>query len=759
MARFDTVLVANRGEVACRIIESARALGLQSVAVYSDADRGAAHVRLADRAVHIGPPPPRESYLRLDRLLDAAEATGAGAIHPGYGFLSESAAFVEACDAHEIAFVGPTKAHLQLFGTKHAARTAAAESEIPLLPGSGLLDSIEDAIREADSVGWPVMVKATGGGGGIGIQPCANAGELRSAFENIQRVATSNFGSGGVYLERLVGLARHVEVQLFGDGEGRVITLGDRDCSLQRRNQKVIEEAPAPNIPDAVRASLRDAAHRLAGTVAYRSAGTVEFVYDAATEEAFFLEVNPRLQVEHRVTEAIYEIDLVGWMLRLANGDSSFFDEPHEPSGHAIEARVYAEEPAADFRPSIGLVTEVVLPRDVRVDAWVEAGTEVTAFYDPLLAKIIATGDDRDAARRRLLDALAGTRVGGIETNLGLLRAALGAAPFLDAVHSTATLSSIVDPTPRIEVRTPGSQTTVQDWPGRLGYWDVGVPPSGPMDDLSFRLGNRALGNDPGAPGLECVLSGPALVFTHATAVCLTGAPVAATVSGRPQPMWEPFTVAADQTLDIGSIDGPGLRTYVLVAGGFDVPTHLGSASTFTLGGFGGHAGRALRAGDVLHSRTPGAVGDEGSIVGVPELTTSWWIGVLEGPHGAPEFFTPADIDAFFAATWRVHYNSARTGVRLVGPSPGWERADGGEAGLHPSNIHDTPYATATVNFTGDTPILLGPDGPSLGGFVCPATVAISERWKLGQLRPGDSVTFVPLAASVARSRRAGSAR
>ncbi|MET7941173.1 5-oxoprolinase/urea amidolyase family protein [Streptomyces sp. NPDC005302] len=744
---FDTLLVANRGEIAVRIICSARELGLRTVAVYSDADRAAPHVRLADEAVRLGPAPAKESYLDADLVLRAAKDTGAGAIHPGYGFLSEDAAFARRCEDAGIVFVGPTPEQLELFGAKHTARAAARAAGVPLAPGTELLTGLPEALEAAGRIGYPVMLKATGGGGGIGMSACRSDAELTEAWERVQRVAAASFSSSGVFLERLVEDARHVEVQVFGDGLGRVVTLGDRDCSLQRRNQKVLEEAPAPGLPAAVRDRLAAAARELCASVDYRSAGTVEFVYDAAREEAYFLEVNTRLQVEHPVTEEIYGVDLVAWMLRLARGESSVVRDPGTPRGHAVEARLYAEDPSREHRPSAGLLTRVEFPGGVRVDGWIETGTEVTTSYDPMLAKIVAYGTDRAHALERLDEALARTRVDGIETNLGLVRAALAEPSFRRAAHSTATLAAVTDPTPRIEVVAGGTLTTVQDWPGRTGYWQVGVPPCGPMDDLSFRLGNRAIGNPEGAPGLECTLQGPALRFTHPTTVCVTGAPAPVTVDGTEVVPWEPVTVPAGSVLEIGAPAGHGLRTYVLFAGGgLDVPAFLGSAATFTLGRFGGHGGRALRTGDVLHG---GAVTGFGAPVPPddrPAFTDVWRIGAVEGPHAAPEFFTEDDIHDFYAADWKVHFNSARTGVRLVGPKPRWARKDGGEAGLHPSNIHDTPYSVGAVDYTGDMPVLLGPDGPSLGGFVCPATVVSTERWKLGQLRPGDTVRFAPLA-------------
>ncbi|MFF5304565.1 5-oxoprolinase/urea amidolyase family protein [Streptomyces sp. NPDC013161] len=741
---FDTLLIANRGEIAVRIIRTARELGLRTVAVYSDADRSAPHVRLADEAVRLGPAPAKESYLDADLVLKAAKDTGAGAIHPGYGFLSEDAAFARRCEDAGIVFVGPTPAQLELFGAKHTARAAAEAAGVQLAPGTGLLVNLDEALAQSQLIGYPVMLKATGGGGGIGMSACHSPAELTESWERVQRVAAASFSSAGVFLERLVEHARHVEVQVFGDGKGRVVTFGDRDCSLQRRNQKVVEEAPAPGLPDHIRTQLATSARDLCASVDYRSAGTVEFVYDARREEAYFLEVNTRLQVEHPVTEEVYGVDLVAWMLRLAQGEPDVVRDPGSPRGHAVEARVYAEDPSREHRPSAGLLTRVEFPDGVRVDGWVETGTEVTTSYDPMLAKVIAYGPDRAHALRRLDEALARTRVDGIETNLGLVRAALAKPDFGAATHSTATLTTVTDPTPRIEIVSGGTLTTVQDWPGRTGYWQVGVPPCGPMDDLSFRLGNRALGNEEGTPGLECTLQGPTLRFTHATTVCVTGAPAPVTVDDTPVPQWEPVTVPAGATLEIGTPAEHGLRTYVLVAGGLDVPAFLGSASTFTLGRFGGHGGRALRTGDVLHGGTV----TEGTSVPTadrPAFAAVWDVAAVEGPHAAPEFFTEDDIRDFYAADWKVHFNSARTGVRLVGPKPRWARTDGGEAGLHPSNIHDTPYSVGAVDYTGDMPVLLGPDGPSLGGFVCPATVITQERWKLGQFRPGDTVRFLPV--------------
>ena len=766
---FDTLLVANRGEIAVRILRTARALGLRTVAVHSDADAAAPHVRLADTAVRLGPAPVSESYLRADAVLDAALATGAGAVHPGYGFLSEDAAFATAVEAAGLAFVGPTPAHLAVFGDKHRARQAARGAGVPLVAGSGLLDDVDAALAAAEAVGYPVMLKAVGGGGGIGLQTCDGPDALREAYVRVQRLAAASFGRGGVFLERYVRHARHLEVQVFGDGTGRVVSLGDRDCSLQRRHQKVLEEAPAPGLPDDVRERLATSARALTASVAYRSAGTVEYVYDVDRQEAAFLEVNTRLQVEHPVTEEVTGVDLVGWMLRLARGDTDLTaelaalpDAGPPLAGHAVEARVYAEDPRRGYRPSAGLLTHVTFPEGVRVDAWAEAGQEVTPHYDPLLAKVVVHGADRGAALDAAADALAGTAVHGVATNLPLLRAAVGDDDVRAAAHTTATLAGVADDEPWVEVLRPGVMTTVQDWPGRLGHWDVGISPSGPMDDLSFRLGNVALGNPEGAPGLEATHAGPRLRFSHAAVVCVTGADAPVTVDGATVPQWAPVDVPAGAVLDIGTPTGAGLRTYVLVRGGLDVPAYLGSAATFALGGFGGYTGRALATGDVL---VPAPVADDAPtpapvpLGARPVLAHAWELAVQEGPQPAPTYFTRDDMTMLYAATWHVQAHANRTGIRLSGPRPRWARPDGGDAGLHPSNLHDNPYSVGALNLSGDTPILLGPDGPSLGGFACPVTVVVGHRWKLGQIRPGDTVRLVPVPEATADALRVSTVR
>jgi urea carboxylase len=757
---FDTVLIANRGAIACRVIRSLKALGLRSVAVYSEADADSLHVAMADASVCIGPPPAAQSYLDPQRILDAARATGAGAIHPGYGFLSENPDFAQACEDAGIAFIGPTPAQMRAFGLKHTARALAEAQGVPLLPGSGLLADLAQAQSEAARIGYPVMLKSTAGGGGIGMRLIRSDAEMGPAFEAVQRLAQANFKDAGLFLEKFVERARHIEVQLFGDGRGTVVALGERDCSAQRRNQKVIEETPAPDLSDVTRAALQQTAVRLAEAVNYRSAGTVEYVLDADTGAFYFLEVNTRLQVEHGVTEQVTGVDLVAWMLKLARGDDFALHVP-TPQGASIQVRLYAEDPARNFQPCAGGLTEVVFPADARIETWVATGSEVPPHYDPMIAKLIVTGRDRFDAVAKLQAALAATRLGGIETNLRYLRAVVADPVFVQGHMVTRSLADLHYQPQALEVLEPGVQTTVQDHPGRTGYWAVGVPPSGPMDDLAMRLANRLVGNASDAAALECTLSGPSLRFHHDTVIAVCGAAMPVTVDGVALPLWQSHTVKAGSVLKLGAVQGPGARSYLALRGGLDVPLYLGSRSTFTLGQFGGHAGRTLRVGDMLHMGTDAVAEPLATLPAevVPVYDTHWDIAVLYGPHGAPDFFTDGDVQMFFGTDWQVHYNSSRTGVRLIGPKPEWARRDGGEAGLHPSNIHDNAYAIGAIDFTGDMPVILGPDGPSLGGFVCPAVVLASERWKMGQLRPGDSVRFRCVTADEALALHAAQER
>ncbi|MBW8191060.1 urea carboxylase [Neiella marina] len=749
---FAKVLIANRGAIACRIIRTLRQMNVASVAVYAEADADSLHVAQADEAYSLGDGPAAQTYLDQDKLLAIAAESGAEAVHPGYGFLSENPDFVARCEQAGLVFLGPTAEQMNGFGLKHQARALAEQAKVPLLPGTALLDSLEQALAQAEQIGYPVMLKSTAGGGGIGMQCCDDNTQLSDSYESVKRLSENNFSNAGLFLEKFIQHARHIEVQIFGDGEGGVVALGERDCSAQRRNQKVIEETPAPHLSDETRQALQNTAIRLASQVNYRNAGTVEFVLDQDTEQFYFLEVNTRLQVEHGVTEQVFGVDLVRWMIELGASELTplaVIAPTLKPTGHAIQVRLYAEDANKNFQPSAGLLTQVEFPQgsNVRIDHWIEAGLEVSPFFDPMLAKIIYTGSDRQQALAGLRQALTDTRLYGIEHNLGYLSQLLATDLVASGTVLTRSLNDFTYQPTTFDVVTGGTQTTIQDYPGRAGYWDIGVPPSGPMDSVSFRLLNQLLGNDNSAAGLEIIISGPTLKFNCATVIAFGGADIDAQLDGQPIQAWSLVNVEPGQTLTLGRISGAGARSYMAVAGGIQCPDYLGSKSTFTLGQFGGHGGRALRAGDVLHlcsdaCKQAAATPTSNTQITPPQLTDDWVIRVIYGPHGAPDFFTDDDIQAFFEAEWQVHFNSSRTGVRLVGPKPQWARTDGGEAGLHPSNIHDNAYAVGTIDFTGDMPVILGPDGPSLGGFVCPATIIKADLWKMGQLKAGDKVRF-----------------
>ncbi|MDR1766636.1 MAG: 5-oxoprolinase/urea amidolyase family protein [Lachnospiraceae bacterium] len=831
---FRKVIVPNRGEIAARILLTLKKMGICGVLAYAKADEDSLAVDMADEVVCLGAGGATETYLDAGKVLEAAKMAGADALHPGYGFLSENAAFARRCAKDGICFIGPSPELIETFGRKHAARSLAGDADVPVLPGTGLLGGAGEALALADEIGYPVMLKSTAGGGGIGMRACHSPRELEEAFPAVSHLAEGNFHDAGLFLERCVPCPRHVEVQVFGNRHGETVAFTERDCSLQRRNQKIMEESPAPGLPCTMRGELRAAALRLAKQANYRNAGTVEFLYDAQAQAFYFLEVNTRLQVEHGITEAIHGIDLVEWMVKEAAGEltglqalagyrplaSSADHSPSAPGtyppgtripalpagSHALEARIYAEDPWRGFLPCAGRIDHAVFPGDgdgdghsarsgppspmagkdalpaadtpngmprsvppspmtgedppsvraiLRVDTWIKKGSTVSPLFDPLLAKIIVTGADRAEAIRNMRDALDATRIYGVQTNAGYLRALLDTEEYQTGGFHTGTFARFSPVEPTLEVLEGGIQTTVQSYPGFAGYWSVGVPPCGPMDSYSFRLGNRLLGNREDAPGLEMTLRGGSYRFRTNLCFCLAGADMGAKLDAAPIRLYQVYDASAGSLLELGACD-VGMRTYLLVAGGFDVPAVLGSAATFVDGRFGGHGGRALRTGDVLHlGQRPPHTPAKGLAIPAdhrPTIGHEWIIGVLPGPQPTEEYLLPSYMEGLEETVYEVNFNSNRTGVRLNGPAPQWSREDGGDAGLHPSNIHDNAYAVGALDLTGDQSILLGVDGPSLGGFVCPVTTAKGELWKLGQLRPGDRVRFRLLGLAQAKA-------
>jgi acetyl-CoA carboxylase biotin carboxylase subunit len=429
---FPSVLVANRGEIARRIMRACRALGVRAIAVYSEADAGSPHVAEADQALLIGPAPARESYLDVDRLLTAARESGARAVHPGYGFLSESWRFAKACEEAGLVFVGPPWRVIKQMGDKVAARRRMEEAGVPVVPGSeGALDSLEAAQETAAKIGYPLMLKAAAGGGGIGMVRVADAAGLPAAWTSAQRRAQAAFGSGALFVERYITEPRHVEVQVLGDGEGRVVHLHERECSIQRRHQKLVEESPAPGLDPGLKARLVAAAVAGARAAGYVNAGTMEFIVQGG--EFYFLEMNTRLQVEHPVTEEVTGLDLVQWQLRIASGESiPWTQEQIVQRGAAIECRIYAEDPAKGFMPSPGSITRLVLPNGpgVRLECGVAEGVQVSVHYDPLLAKLVTRGETREEAIARMSAALDGFVVEGVRTVIPFHRRVLASEAF-----------------------------------------------------------------------------------------------------------------------------------------------------------------------------------------------------------------------------------------------------------------------------------------------------------------------------------------
>lgn len=439
--QFNKILIANRGEIACRVIRSARKMGIRTVAVYSDADKDSLHVSMADEAVHIGGAPSRDSYLVFERVIEAAKMTGAEAIHPGYGFLSENAAFCNACKENNIVFIGPPVGAIEAMGSKSAAKNIMAEAQVPLVPGYHGDDQSRDILKKAsDDMGYPVLLKAAAGGGGKGMRQVWNEVEFDEALNAAKREAMNGFGDDHMLVEKYLTQPRHVEIQVFCDQQGNAVYLFERDCSVQRRHQKVIEEAPAPGMSEELRAAMGEAAIRSAQAINYVGAGTVEFLLDI-DGSFYFMEMNTRLQVEHPVTEMISGQDLVEWQLRVAAGESlPLRQDQLKINGHAFEARIYAEDPENDFLPVTGQLSFLQAPETsehVRVDTGVRQGDEVSVYYDPMIAKLIVWDENRDKALQRLTKALSEYRISGMTTNIDFLYNLANSSPFKEAQLDT----------------------------------------------------------------------------------------------------------------------------------------------------------------------------------------------------------------------------------------------------------------------------------------------------------------------------------
>lgn len=693
------------------------------------------------------------------------------AIIPGYGFLSENADFAKAVISSGMVWVGPSPQSINDFGLKHIARALAVKAHVPVVPGTdGLLTDEDHAVEESKRLGFPVILKATAGGGGLGLATCKNVDDVRGSFEIVKSRGKNLFKDAGIFIERFYPDSHHIEVQVFGNGQGDAIHFGERECSIQRRHQKVIEECPSPFIvkfPE-LREKLCNSAVRLAESIKYGSAGTIEYLVDDETGDFFFLEMNTRLQVEHGVTELCYDVDLVELMLRQADAETvgrSGLDTQHlksfrpkGPRGSAIEARVYAENPAREYAPSPGTLQIVEWKEsNARIDTWVKTGTVVSSHYDPLLAKVMFHSPSRGRTINDMQKFLRNSRICGPPTNLEFLACILEDSDYINGRTLTNFLDSFEYSPNAIDVISGGALTTIQDWPGRptMGR---GFPQAGPMDPLAFRIANLLVGNLPGKEGLEITLEGPELRFLGNAVIALCGAPMEIYLDGISVPMWTKIQISSHQKLKIGRSTGGGCRSYLAVYGGFlNVAEWFGSKATSSGVGVGGYQGRALRAGDFLttskdlpydrHKSKPLAPHL------VPEYPSHWDILAMVGPF-EDDYLLKEDLEMIYETRWQISHNAARGGIRLMGPKPIWARNDGGEGGAHPSNVIEYGYPVGALNWTGDDPCLFPVDCPDLGGFVSSTTIVKAEFWKMGQMKAGDTMQFHRIALKDALALR-----
>ncbi|KAF5349974.1 hypothetical protein D9756_009200 [Leucocoprinus leucothites] len=776
-----TLLVANRGEIAVRIIRTAKKIGLRTVSVYTPADANSPQVTMADVSVVL-PLSSSDStnsssvtesaaYLCPGSFIQICKEHDVTLLHPGYGFLSENAEFAEMVIAAGVTWLGPSPSIIRAMGLKHEARKIVQDvanssselgTDLQVVPGSeGLVKNAEEA-------------EEVRGGGGLGMVVCEQLGDVKTAFENAARRAGSLFGDAGIFVERYFPKARHIEIQVFGDGKGNVVHFGERECSIQRRHQKIIEESPSPFLESRpeLRVKMCAATVALCRSIQYESAGTVEFLVDDLTGNFYFLEMNTRIQVEHPVTETIYSgLDLVAMMIQhgMAKRDEkqssidfsqSTYDQQRQAAeisgrGHAIEGRVYAENPAEEFIPCPGLLQNVRLEENLewlRVDTWVSTGMQITPHFDPLLAKIIVYGRTREEAISRFTKSLENCQVHGPPNNMEYLQAIMLSSEYR-AGQTTTFLDKFHYAPCAVKVVSAGLDMSIQDLPGRtLGK---GIPQSGPMDPIAFSIGNILVGNERNTEGIEIIVipGMPACFrFMSATEVAITGRNVTVLVDDVEVGMWSRVSVRDGGTLRITAKPGDnrGLRTYLLIKGGFpNVPLYLGSKSTSL--SIGGYQGRPLMAGDFLTLRE-NHFGSSSESSGclytlppeiLPQYHREWVVHVLPGPHDDEEFVTEEGVAKFYSTRWQVSPSSNRMGIRLEGTERiQWARDDGGQGGAHPSNILDNGYVIGSVNVNGDTPVLLTNEGPDMGGYVCLCTVATGELWKLGQLSPGCTVQF-----------------
>lgn len=783
MAQFRTikrVLVANRGEIACRTIRCCKENGLQSIAIYSAEDAESLHVLSADEAVLL-PGVGAQAYIDIDQVVSVAISLKADVVVPGYGFLSESPQFAASLEEKGVVFAGPTGKSIDTFGLKHSARSLAESNDVPVVPGSGLVTDIAEAQLTAKSIGYPVMLKSTAGGGGMGLKVCYREDELSDAFKEVVSRGETLFNNSGAFLEKYVECGRHIEVQVFGNGQGYVRAFGERECSIQRRHQKVIEESPSPFVENGrrlLRKQLVTCAAQLAASVNYKSAGTVEFLVDDETGSFYFLEMNTRLQVEHGITELVYGIDLVKLMLLQADYEArgepgipeSILEREGEcetdsdgvaiPRGHAIECRVYAENPVKNFQPAPGVLHYVEFPEEVekesklRIDHWISTGSKVSPYFDPLLAKVMVWAPLRDKARLSMIQALSKSHIQGPTHNIDYLAEILKSSNFSTGKTLTTFLTTDFEYQPNlIEFVKPGSYTTIQDYPGRedVGH---GVPLSGPSDPLFFQLANIIVGNNRSTEGLEITLKGPTIRAHAALTICLAGGKFKFTVNGAAVPMFTAISVPAGSVISVGKAQGSCARAYLAIKGGLPgVAQYLGSKSCTPTLNLGGHQGRPIMDGDCLSViREDGINGSVKLGFELPQKCKPdldmvdddfvWTIRTTGGPHDTADICSKEGLEMFYDTVYTVNLNSNRGCIRLDGPANVFSRNNGGDGGTHPSNILEYPYPSCGISIVGNVVSLFGVDGSTLSGFVCIAVPIMADWWKAGQAKVKGKIRF-----------------
>ena len=782
-SKINKVLVANRGEIACRIIRSCKQNGLSTIGVFSSEDCDSMHVMESDES-YVLPGVGANAYINIEEIVKVATTYGADAVVPGYGFLSENSNFAEALEKEGIIFAGPSVESVETFGLKHSARVLAEKNDVPIAPGTNLIENSEEAVTAAASIGYPIMIKSTAGGGGMGLKVAYNEKELVESFAEVISRGKTLFKNSGAFLEKYVEAGRHIEVQVFGNGKGDVIAVGERECSIQRRHQKVIEEAPSPFIAldsynhKELRTKLSKCAINLAASINYKSAGTVEFLVDDKTGEFYFLEMNTRLQVEHGISELIYNVDLMKLMLLQAEYEAQGevgipvevlkaegdYDVDENgiaiPNGHAIEVRVYAENPVKNFQPSPGILHMVDFPKQVsngcklRIDHWVSTGSKVSPYFDPLLAKVMVWGPDRNKATLGMIEALQNTHINGPTINIEYLTEILKSCHFQSGYTLTSFLNTTFDFEPQLmEFIQPGAYTTIQDLPGRESY-GAGIPLGGPVDGLSFQLGNLIVGNERATAGLEISLKGPTIKFHTSATICLTGGEFKFKINGKKAPMFTSITIPSGSTIKIGDAIGNGARAYLTIKGGLpDVAPYLGSKACTPTLNLGGHQGRMIMGGDCIAVTKQDNNGEvvygfelplssRPNIEDVDKENSIWTIRTISGPHDSPDICDPEKLKAFYNTVYSVNLNSNRGCTRLDGQADVFSRTTGKDGGAHPSNILEYPYPTCGVSVVGSIMSLFGVDGSTLSGFVCITVPAKCDWWKFGQSPVGSKIQF-----------------